>query len=347
MFEKRQKDKGYVIFEDTIANLETRLQDLNRYDKTVLYEHVVDREDLSAEQKDIQTRNRWTTEKNTSIRIFDNELYDIVKEEMYAKLFGGVKADITKNLQKEIMDTKITVVAYMEDYGASQQYRRVCSSIYIGDKYKEEYIELSNDIKEFEEALKDVKYDASWNSKDGEYVYIERFVIDVYPYAFNDATERVGKMVKKFIRNELTYCLKNDKLIVPKEYMDKGQDGIKEWREIKASGNKNNSIEKRMLREIVAEKKIFAFKSMQQVMHTACNLNQTWSVPCLEIDGRWNKQRTSKLVNQVIDNKSNQYYIDMDEEKVLDKFKEYWKDKLMESYNEIDKLTVEQVKNAR
>lgn len=342
MFAKRQKDKGYVIFEDTIANLETRLQDLNRYDKTVLYEHVVDREDLSAEQKDIQARNRWTTEKNTSIRIFDNELYDIVKEEMYAKLFDGVKEDITKNLHKEIMDTKITVVAYMEDYGANQQYRRVCSAIYIGDKYKEEYVELSNDIKEFEEALKEVKYDASWNSKDGEHVYIERFVIDVYPYAFNDATERVGKMVKKFIRNELTYCLKNDKLIVPKEYIDKGQDGIKEWREIKASGNKNNSIEKRMLREIVANKKAFLFRSMYKVMHTAC-INSTWSIPCIEIDGRYNKQRTSKLINKVINNKNQQYYIDLAEKDALDKFKEYWKKQLMDAYKEIDKLTVEDV----
>lgn len=342
MFEKRQKDKGYVIFEDTIANLETRLQGLNRYDKTILYEYVVDREDLSAEQKDIQASNRWHTERNTSIRIFDNELYDIVKEEMYAKLFGGMKEDITKNLQKEIMDTKVTVVAYMEDYGATQQYRRVCSSIYIGDKYKEEYVELSNDIKEFEEALKEVKYEAGWTSKDGEYVYIERFVIDVYPYAFNDATERVGKMVKKFIRNELTYCLKNDKLIVPKEYIDKGQDGIKEWREIKASGNKNNSIEKRMLREIVANKKAFLFRSMYKVMHTAC-INPTWSIPCIEIDGRYNKQRTSKLINQVINNKSQQYYIDLSEKDALDKFKEYWKKQLMDAYKEIDKLTVEDV----
>ena len=340
--EPKKKDKGYVIYEESIANIETKLKGLNRYDKCTLYEYIINREGLSAEQKEIQTRNRWTTEKSTSIRIFDNELYDIVKEEMYAKLFGGVKEDITKNLQKEIMDTKVTVVAYMEDYGSTQQYRRVCSAIYIGDKYKEEYIELSNDIKEFEEALKEVKYDASWNSKDGEHVYIERFVIDVYPYAFDGATERVNKMVKKFIRNELTYCLKNDKLIVPKEYIDKGQDGIKEWREVKASGNKNNSIEKRMLREIVADKKGFLFRSMYKVMNTACK-NSTWSIPCIEIDGRYNKQRTSKLINQVIDNKSQQYYIDLDEKDALDKFKEYWKNKLMDAYNEIDKLTVEDV----
>ena len=79
--------------------------------------------------------------------------------------------------------------------------------------------------------------------------------------------------------------------------------------------------------------------TMYRVMDAITDMQRSRSVPLLEIDGRWNKQRTQKLVNQILDNKNQQFYIDITEEEITEKFKKYWMDILMTAYNNIDKLT--------
>ena len=142
------------------------------------------------------------------------------------------------------------------------------------------------------------------------------------------------------MRNELTYCIKSDKVIVPEEYLAKGKEGIDEWRQIKQSGNKNNSIEKKMLKQVVADKKKFAYQTMWQILDKIAGTKHDWSVPSLEVDGRYNKTRTGKLVTQILNTRYKQGLIDMSEEDIINKFKDYWKEILMEAYNNIDKMEI-------
>ena len=136
--------------------------------------------------------------------------------------------------------------------------------------------------------------------------------------------------------------MKKDALIVPEEYMNKGKTGVEEWRNIKASNNKNNSIEKKLLKQALRDKKKYTIDCMGGVMlRTVFPDNGTivrdWSLPFMEIDGRFNYSRTRKLVNTILKDKSDQDLIKMSEKEIQELFKDFWKNKLMELYNSVDK----------
>lgn len=330
-----EKPKAYVLCTKTFREIEEIAKNSVDY-RAELYSYEIDRSDLSEEQRARQERYHWYTHASNDFRLWDMKLEDMVKDKITNSVLNKYKNSIQTKTLNDILDTEVRFLAKVELKDKDRI--NVVPYEEIGDVRESGY-EYSDDIKEFEELAKKVTKTASY-SGDGEIVYLEKVSADIYVHSFNDLTKTITKAINKYIRNNLTYCLKNGKLIIPDEYIDKGEAGIEEWRQIKSANNKNNSIEKKMLKDIVRNKKVFAHDCMYKVMNatTSTALSTDWTIPRLEIDGRWNKQRTSKLVTKVLGTKDRQKIIEMTEEEIIKKTKEYWKQKLMEAYNNIDKM---------
>lgn len=336
--EQKKKIK-YVLCKYSLKDLENIVGGLaNRYDKKVLYSCEVDVGDITPEQKKIQYENKWYAESSVDIRTREGELYEKVEDIFYGLLASGCRTNIKNELFNQIMDTKVVVSSSINENEKGN--RGVSTEISLGEPEDTETVEYSYNIKEYEENLKSVRYTKVYGLEEGKYVMLENVGVYVYPYSFNKMTETVLKLVKRFIRLNLSYCITKDKIIVPEEYLARGKEGIKEWREIKASKNKNNSIEKRILRQTVKEKKSYANRCMSDIMHEITKTRANWKIPSLEIDGRWNKQKTTALVNQILNSKNTQFYIDITEEEIANKFKNYWKETLMEACDAVDKMII-------
>lgn len=331
----------YVICEKTIKELIDIVENnTDRYCKIKLYEHAVDIGDISEEQERIQRNNRWQAEQGTDIRLYEAQLYELIQKLGYEEIIGGCKENLPQTIYDDVLKTKIRVVSWVHDGG--KEFSSVNSNIEIGDQHDTDFV-YSKNIKEFEEQLKCVSYRNSF-AKEGEKVLLERFEVGVYSYAFDNIEKNASRLIKKFIRNELTYCIKANKIIIPDEYIAKGKEGIRGWREIKSSNNKNNSMEKRMLKQVFADKKALAYRSMDQILSKISNMPGDWSIPSITVDGKWNQTKINKLITKLADTKNRQKFIDLPEDEMIKKFKDYWKDRLMEIYKEIDELEVLKIK---
>ena len=347
---------GYLLGEYTLAELQNIVKDEGPYNSKVIVKYDVNNiNEMTKEQQEIQQENRWCNEYRSDMRVREETIYKVVEDEAFKLVFGGYKDNIVDKLYDTIMNSKIKIVGTIVKYNNEEDNDRVRVE-YVWDNGKrtddlgfdEEKVEfnLSTDLEEFQTKLKNVKQKSSFSSDKSKRkdVLLEKFTITVYPYSFKDIDGTVKKIIKKFIRSQLTYCLKLDKVIVPQEYLDKGKDGIKEWRDIKSSNNKNNSIEKRMLKQILKDKRQYAYRAMLYVMGATIGTNRDWRIPVLELDGRYNTQKTMKLISKLINTKDKQTFLQMTEDDIVNKFKEYWKQTLMDAYNEVDKFSKEEIK---
>lgn len=349
----KPKRTGYVICSRTLKEMKDAIAYIvNRYDRKKIYEYNIDRSDISEEQKKIQNQNGWYKNRDVEIRMRNEQIYNLAKKLTFEKLYSGCQNNIEQEVFDEVYNTPIRVIGIIERNNAFE-YDMLDLVIDFGgvDPYGEDNdkrYNYSDNIKEFEEKLKGVKYRSSFRSDTEEYTLLENVSAYAYPYTFENVEADIKKQIKKLIRNELTYCLKRGKSIVPQEYLDRKEEGIAEWRKLKSSSNKNNSIEKRMLQQIVRDKKRYAYDCMVQIQNkiTTCG-NQSWKMPRLEIDGRYNKQRTYKLVMEILGAKDNQFYIELTEKQIENKFKEYWKNVLTSACNEIDEFKIEDYRNGR
>lgn len=350
MEENKPKETAYVICSKTLKELHDIAKDLDMWSTETVYEYNIDRSDMSEEQKKLQADNRWYREQSQEFRIRNEQLYSLIKKLATEKILSGCKKDIKKEVYEEVYNTELKVIGWIVE---RTEYDSLNIDICFGGKdewgndYNKEF-EYSTNMEEFSKKLSNVKNRTSFSMKDDEYVLLEKINVTVRPRRFSDIDVTIRKQIDKFIKEELTYCLKKDEVVVPQEYLDKGEEGIKEWRDLKSSKNKNNSIEKKILRQAVNDKKKYAYESMCRIMATIeLSQNASWKTPFIAVDGRWNKQRTTKLVNNILDNKTQQFYIDITDEEIMNKFKEHWKNVLMTAYKSIDKLTTHEEENAR
>ena len=266
------------------------------------------------------------------------KLDEMVKNKITNKVLSKCKNNIRDEVLNDILDTEVRFLGKVE----IKYNNRIDITGYeeVGDDRNDSY-EYSNNIEEFEELAKKATKNASY-SDDGEVVYVESISTNIYVHSFRDFTKTITKAINKYIRNNLTYCLKNGKLIVPDEYLDKGESGIEEWRNIKSSKNKSNSIENKLIKETIYKKKEYAYDTVCRAMNKIISADNSgsWTLPRLMIDGKWNKQRTQKLAAQILGTRDKQKIIELSEQEIVDRAKEYWKQKLMDAYNEVDKLEV-------
>ena len=331
--ENNEKTKGYLIYEDTASGIRDKVEESTDYSVT-LYRYEFER-DLTPEQARIQEKNRWYSKVNQDIRLDQDVLYEKAKDFLYKKILDKCDGDIIKEAEEHLMNlnVKTFVVIDKKEGRAERPYIRI-----LYDNENIEKYDLVQDMDKLYEELKDLKVPSSYGFSNEEKVYVESLEVDVYRHMFRDFSDKVKKAVAKCIRNNLTYCIKSNKSIVPDEYIEKGIEGIDEWREIKAKANKNNSIEKKMLNTIVADKKKFAEDCLSTVMRKVTDPNSTWSIPYLIVDGMYSGQRTQKLSRKIVDKSTRQEWIDISEDEIFNKVKEYWKNVLQEAYDRVDKI---------
>lgn len=343
MAEGNVKEKKYILCEYTFKELQNKVIGSNsRYSAVELLKYnVYSQDEFDDEQKKIQNRHRWNAEESGDIRLWGNLQDEFIEKTIEDEIFvNNLKENISTEIHKKMMNTKIIVTASFKDFdngriGLILNYEpENCL-----DKDKYDYVKDDTMLMQALRLVKDKSY--NYNTEKDEYVYLESLTIREYPYQFEEIDKFFTSKIKKYIRENLSYCLKKDALIVPEEYMNKGKTGVEEWRNIKSSNNKNNSIEKKLLKQTLKDKKNYALDCMSAVMLRAVFPNGTsmgrdWSLPFIEIDGRFNYSRTRKLVNTILKDKSDQDLIKMPEEEIQKLFKDFWKDKLMELYNSVD-----------
>lgn len=337
--ENKPQATGYLLVEKTFKEVEEAVDGLNNYDRKTMFEHKRDLGDISDRQKEIQDGNSWWVADHTDMRLGEDTLCDYVKKVMYDKLSSGVRENLTAEVFNTVMNSKVKTVA--ELVNVKSGYPSITTQTYIEDEKDKDYARITTDIKEFEDAMSQVKNRTyAMRDNEDEYILLERVEIQAYAYFWQKITQMVKKYIKRVVREDLTYCLKKDKVIIPEEYLSKGKDGIEEWRTIKSGKNKNNSMEKRMLKQVFADKKERAYKMSALVMDQLTKGNRDWSVPQIQIDGRWNRGRMAKFVTNTLSTTDKQKFLNMSDDDMIREFKNYWQNKLMEIYNDIDKLDV-------
>lgn len=329
-----EKPKAYVLCTKTLKELESIAANSQEY-RIDLYSLEIDRSDLSEEQKKIQEKNKWYTKEDVDFRMWGAKLDELVSKKIKSLVLNKYDGNILEDTIDQVLDTEIRFVGKVSK---EKNRIRVTIDFEVGDNRNDSF-EYSDNLEEFKEMAKQSVRNVSY-SGDEELVYLERISAGTYNRAFENFRKEVKKEINKFVRNNLTYCLKNGKLIIPDEYLDRGEKGIEEWRNIKSSKNKSNSIENKLIKEAVNEKKQYAYDAVYRVMDKIISANSSydWTLPRLVIDGKWNKQRTQKLATKILDTKDKQKLIEMSEQEITDRAKEYWKQQLMDAYNEVDKI---------
>lgn len=329
-----EKPKAYVLCTKTLREIESIAANSQEY-RIELYSLDIDRSDLSEEQKRMQVKNKWYAKEDVDFRMWGAKLSELVNKRIMDTVLSKYDGNILEKTINDIMDIEIRFIGKV-----SEDKKRIRTTIdfEVGDSRNDTF-EYSDDLEEFEKMAKQSSRCISYHD-DKDIVYLERVSAQVYQHSFENFKKEVKKEINKFVRNRLTYCLKNGKLIVPDEYLDKGEKGIEEWRDIKSSKNKSNSIENKLIKEAVNEKKQYAYDAVYKVMDKiiSANSSRDWTLPRLVIDGKWNKQRTQKLATKILDTKDKQKLIEMSEQEITDRAKEYWKQQLMDAYNEVDKI---------
>lgn len=330
-----EKPKAYILCTKTFREIEDIAVNSQEY-RIDLYSLEIDRSDLSEEQKKIQEKNHWYAMESVDFRMWGTKLDELVSKKIMDAVLSKYDGNILGKTLNDIMDIEVKFIGK-----ASKDKNRIRVTMdYEIEDDRNDMFEYSDDLEEFKEMAKQSTKSSSF-SDDKERVYLEKVSVGIYQHSFENFKKEVKKEINKFVRNRLTYCLKSGKCIVPDEYLNKGEKGIEEWRDIKSSKNKSNSIENKLIKETVNAKKQYAYDAVCRAMDKLMSAdNSSWTLPRLIIDGRWNKQRTQKLVTKILDTKDKQKLIEMSEQEIVNRAKAYWKQKLMDAYNEVDKLKV-------
>lgn len=154
-------------------------------------------------------------------------------------------------------------------------------------------------------------------------------------------------LVNKTLKEKYTYCVKMGKNIVPDEYIKLGKEGIENWRREKSSGNKQNSIEKQMLKKIKYQKKQKAFDVFNDAIAVMLNEkgSRNWDLVFLSVDGRWNTGRRMKTINKYILNVSDNELVTMSDEEIEKRCKSYWVAELTQAIERIKNLEIKKEDN--
>lgn len=340
---EKEKINCYKIYGATLKELhDVAMTSTETWGTETLYEYtIIDRESMTPEQREKQVEHVWDSKAQTDLHISDNVLQDAIKEFVFEELSNGRRTDLYNTIYDRIMNSELKAIGWFNLQERTNTIKFYEDSMFINKAdFRCEYVCQDNE-KELKEKLKTARGTSyNYRNQKDEVVFLEKVEVTMRPHSFRDIDKRVEKAIKKFIRNELTYCIKSNKVIVPEEYLVKGEEGIKEWRQIKQSNNKSNSIEKQMLRQVIADKKKYAMQSMWQILNEIAATKPDWKVPYLEVDGRFNNSRTTRLVNQILNIRDKQGFINMSEEDIVRLFKDYWMDVLMEAYNNIKNMEI-------
>lgn len=344
MNEDKKTIKNYVVYDTTIGDM---IRYVNEHKDSyspvddLVYEHKCPDRCKDDKERILQRENSWRGRVSTNLYLRDDDIFKLAEDITKKLLDEKYKGVLYAKIKEEIYDTSISACAEMVQRANGY----VDMSTYpVIDRENKKDVEYLTDIKKFEDMLD--KCDLSTYSG-GEMVKIhfESLTVKITTYYYEDTIEKkIDRAIRKYIREHLTYCLKKGQLIVPDEYLDKGEKGIEEWRELKGSQNKNNSIEKKLVKELIIQKKQYAYSCNKKVEGTMISANPNrWDIPRMTVDGYWNVSKNTKLMLELVRTKDRQAILKMDNKEILEKYKAYWKNILEQAIRDIDKLTEEDI----
>lgn len=329
----------YVVLESSIKELMDRADNTTMW-QDKLYEKEYKHEGLTREQELLQVEKHWDTTISNTLRLHDEKFCQAVEKAIYDLIAEGETEHIAVKAKQRAMNSKVTAVLTIEDRNDGYQ-NAFIDFVYDAEKKDGEvYI---TDEKKMDEAIMKVKkkqYKYNQGKEDYEHVLIEKVELSIYAYSWRNAQSVMERAIKRVMREGFTYCFKQDKLVVPEEYAKKGAEGIREWRNLKASKNKNNNMEKRMLRGMLQEKRTKNLEQMQRLLWRFPVGKETrdWRIPNLTIYGNGNKSMAKKLVTQILGKKTDQELLNMTQEEVEKLYKEYWKGVLKKAIEQMDEV---------
>lgn len=343
-FSVNEDKKNYILVEKTLKELEEVVKEHSNDYNFKIYEHTVKRdEEYSEEQKVIQYSNKWQATISSDIRVSDDRLYELVKQIAYDTILGGEKEDVLNKIKDKAMASKVRSVLYVKEPRKDETFKSAYIETEFGERKEgEEYYEDEEKINEELKKVGTVSWNYNRRTAAGEptkdVVMADEAYVSMYTYNYRGKEENVVKLINKLFRSELTYCIKQGNVIIPQEYLDKGKTGIEEWRETKASKNKNNNMEKRMLRQMLRDKKQAILMQMRKLMWRFPNGKDVrdWTMPYLTVYGNGNCAMAQKLVKQVLGEMTDQEILNLTDEEISKKFKEYWKGILTKAIEQID-----------
>lgn len=326
--ENETTPKRYVVYEATMREiLKIAQAQEDNANSIELYRYTPAKRTMTEAQLEKQAGNSWQSKPYIDISLSSHDVERVAEYEMWNAMKSKYRGDLYGEIHKRVLDINMRASVSVEprSNGHSRVDRHLTTSADINDE-KVEYI---YDMKEMAKKLDDAKLDYSFsgNAPD-DYVYLDELTVIVHKYRIEWMVKDVPRLIKRVIKNNLTYCLKNGKSIVPDEYLDKGEKGVREWQEIKRSSNKNNSMEKRMVRDILKSKRDYAYDCVHTVTRAIVNPRYNYSMPCLEVEGRWNTTKVKKMVSNLFKDMSDSAIMQTSEEDILDMVKTYWKEEL-------------------
>lgn len=310
----------YIIHQRTIQDLIEESEQSPKDD--IIYYHK--NNTIPAVQLVAQQDVAWNAKKQFSLIIRENEIYDIlckmVVQSALKRPDTSVEYDVLTNIKKQ----RVFIVAEITgtEIRMSEEYE---SNINIRD--------YSEDIVEFEREIDRVVLKDSWGNTDYRVTGITVFCAW---HRLQKLRIILKKLVKKAIKENLAYCLRNGRVIVPQEYLDKGERGITEWQEHKRSSDKRNTMEHRMTRTLVNDKKKLLSDTLLEITRLIAIQGNDWSIPKISVNGLYNKGRMAKLANSFIKQKSAQEILELTEQDIIDMCRNYWKQKMTDTIAAMD-----------
>lgn len=345
---EHKTEKRYVVYEATIRELLHEINSkssLESAEEVSLFTYKPEHKDMSEAQLEKQKHNTWTARQVIDMSLHTRELENMVEKKAYELMLEKNRDDVFEESARDaLMETKIHACITLSNRtnGKMRVEKIVKGNIdgtekdFFGNEVSMEY---SHDVEELKSLLATAKLDYTYmNSSPDDYVYLDELAVVAHGYRIRMMHDDLKAILKRVINKNLTYCLKGGKNIVPDEYLDKGQVGIEEWRTLKRSQNKNNSMEKQMLREELKSRKDYMVASIETATREIANTNQSWAIPALDIEGRWNAGKVKKLSTQLFNGKTDAQIMEMSNEEILNTAKEYWKKILMDAYNNVCKI---------
>lgn len=271
------------------------------------------------EKREMRTEHMGYTEWDMKDLIF-NVTKDVME--------SGVRGDIVQEVIDKLYNDYEMQITYTSYTKASSWQNHFDMRIFKKDKgdFKDEDLATAEDIKPYlsenernvEAMMRTYCYYTSQNKYPGE--------------------KGIKYLVEKILKERYTYCVKCGKNIVPDKYLEDGEAGIERWRKEKSSSNKNNSIEKQMVRKIRNQKKQCAYDKFHEVMDKLTEKHD-WTMVFLEIDGRWNRARTVKTINKFILTGGDDELLTITDEEIEKRCKSYWAYELEKAANNIKTMT--------
>ena len=272
-------------------------------------------------------RTEMQNRSNERVGVTSYDVQEMVENVTEAVMESGTREDIVSEVIKKVKEDYELEVRFKTFTKGSDWMNHVTNTL---QKKAETPIATIENIKPY---LSENEYDVN--------IYYEG--ISYYTPKNRYYGENVIRyLVNKILKERYTYCVKMGKNIVPDDYIKSGKEGIERWRKEKSSGNKQNSIERQMLKKIKYQKRQKAFDVFNDAMSVMLNEKgaRNWELVFLSVDGRWNTGRRMKTINKYILNVSDNELVTMSDEEIEKRCKSYWVAELTQAIERIKNLKI-------